>query len=375
MQLSFLLEDLFPEQYKDSAAVIVKDSHNFITLTKQIDIVSYKKRLLSSIREHRTDWKSLFLQLLFHVDQSVLRDYLFKELLGDKEARPLLNEKLKELLDKVTLYPESFFWYFQKLVDDEEVPLNDPEHKRLFLEAFFILLHFVENDPAYRDLTKKIHQVLTGKRYAVVRAFIQNATAAYLSELLLLASKCQTLSKQDLSILRSLAEVVQPTLASKEKVVSEEPEIIWTTTEGYRKIQERIHHIGTVETVDNAREIETARAHGDLRENSEYKFALERRSRLQAELKRLTEQMNHARILTKEDIASDEVSVGSVIEVVDPSGNTTTYTLLGPWDADPDQHILSFQSKLAQSMIGRKIGEKFDFQGVKYTIKTIRSYL
>ncbi len=45
-------------------------------------------------------------------------------------------------------------------------------------------------------------------------------------------------------------------------------------TEGYQKIKERVQHIGTVETVENAREIEAARALGDLRENSEYSLPL-----------------------------------------------------------------------------------------------------
>jgi len=154
-----------------------------------------------------------------------------------------------------------------------------------------------------------------------------------------------------------------------------EAEVIWTTQEGYQKLQKRINHIGTVETVDNAREIEAARAHGDLRENAEYKFALERRSRLQGELKTLTHQLNLARILTKEDMTVDQVDVGAIVSLSNSNGAKITYTLLGPWDADPEQNILSFQSKLAQAMMGHKEGETFDFQGESYTVKGIKSYL
>ncbi len=165
-----------------------------------------------------------------------------------------------------------------------------------------------------------------------------------------MVSKCHSFTKHDLKILHNLAEVVQPALSRKKKVIQEEEkiEVIWTTQEGLQKLQERIHHLGTVETVDNAREIEAARALGDLRENAEYKFALERRSRLQAELQTLSKQINQARVLTKHDLAVNEVNVGSIVYLRDSKGNKLQYTLLGPWDADPEKYILSFQSKLVK---------------------------
>ena len=77
----------------------------------------------------------------------------------------------------------------------------------------------------------------------------------------------------------------------------EEEEIpFWSTETGYNRVKERIQAISTVETVENAKEIEEARALGDLRENAEFKAALERRNRLQGELKMLSEQFNRARI-------------------------------------------------------------------------------
>ena len=136
-----------------------------------------------------------------------------------------------------------------------------------------------------------------------------------------------------------------------------------------------MQQIATVETVQNAKEIETARSHGDLRENAEFKSALEKRDRLQSELKTLSDQVNRARVITKADIMTDEVSVGCVVEFQNKDGKKLIYTLLGPWDADPNLGILSFQSKLAQEMKGLCVGDKFKFQGEEFTITTIGSYL
>ena len=140
------------------------------------------------------------------------------------------------------------------------------------------------------------------------------------------------------------------------------------------KTQQRIQQIATSETVQNAKEIEAARALGDLRENAEFKAALERRDRLQSELKLLSDQLARARILTPEDVLLDEVGIGSVVHCKDSKGSHIKFTLLGPWDADPEMHILSFQSKLALAMKGRAVGEKFEFQGDLFTITDINSY-
>lgn len=373
LQVLFLLEDLFPSEYHESVVQEVKALSQSETVLQQMSIGAFKKRFLLLILEHRPDWQTICSHLLFApLVPSSLRDQIFKELSKTPEMRAHLEGKLTELLERVTLYPEAFFWYFQKIAEGEEVPLNTEAQRLRFLEAFLILLHYMENVASGKDLVKKMYQLVIAKRYAVIRSMIQGASIAYLKEMLLLASKCHCFTKQDQKILQSLAEVVQPGLVSKKE---EEEEVLWTTQEGYRKVQERMRQIATVETVDNAREIEAARALGDLRENSEYKFALERRSRLQSELKTLGRQVNMARILTHEDIGTKEVGVGTIVTLQDSKKRTVTYTLLGPWDADPQQNILSFQSKFAQAMIGCTKGETFEFQGEQYTVVGIKSFL
>jgi len=106
----------------------------------------------------------------------------------------------------------------------------------------------------------------------------------------------------------------------------------------------------------------------------EFKAALEKRDRLQSELKFLSDQINMARILTEHDVSTDEVGVGSLVHCRDSKGENFCFTLLGPWEADPEKHILSMQSKLAKAMTGRTIGEKFEFQGDLFVITDIDNY-
>ncbi len=376
LQLHFFLEDLSDEKHYPQAQEIIKNSKNIEALVQSIEVLAYKKRALIVARKVRPEWKELFLNLLFTIDQNPLRDYIFGELL-QPETEKDLNRKLEDLWVHPSRHPEVFVWYFQKIMTQKGLPFADKEGKNRFFEALFVLLNHVEQTTNHRDLVKKIHTILTQGRFAIVREIMQGANLETIQEFLLLASKCHSLSDHDQKILHSLAEVVHPSLAQTRKKQDNvsESNVIWTTEAGYKKVKDRIQQIATVETVQNAKEIETARSHGDLRENAEFKSALEKRDRLQSELKMLSDQVNRARVLTKADIATDEVGVGCIVEFKNNQGKTLIYTLLGPWDADTHAGILSFQSKIAQEMKGLTVGDKFQFQGEEFTITTIRSYL
>ncbi len=376
LQVHFFLEDLSDEKKYPQAQEIVKNSKTVEALVQSIEVLAYKKRALIVARKVRSDWKELFLNLLLTIDQNPLRDYIFGEL-SHPETEKDLKRKLEDLWVHPSRYPDVFIWYFQKIMTQKDLPFADKEGKNRFFEALFVLLNYVEQSTDHRELVKKINTILTQGRFAIVREIMQGASVETLQEFLLLASKCHSLSDHDQKILHSLAEVVHPSMAQtrkKQDNVSEN-NVIWTTEAGFKKVKERIQQIATVETVQNAKEIETARSHGDLRENAEFKSALEKRDRLQSELKGLSDQVNRARVLTKADIGTEEVGVGCIVEFKNEQGKTLIYTLLGPWDADTNLGILSFQSKLAQEMKGLAVGDKFQFQGEEFTITRIHSYL
>ncbi len=378
LQILFFLEDLGVAKARQELEALIHSLPQIGEHIRSIEILAFQKRGMQLLRKHCKNWKEIFLDLFLTVDANLLRDYLLHEL-NTPDAKADLTEKLGNLLIHPLAYPEIFVWYFQKLLDPKaSLPFADKKGQNRFFEGLLILLDHLEQKPTHRDLAKKILSLLTADRYKVVRDIMQQSDLNEVKEYLLLATKCQSMSDHDIKILHSLAEVVYPSLARlrKEKTLSAESEetIIWTSQDGYRKTQQRIQQIATIETVQNAREIEAARALGDLRENAEFKAALERRDRLQSELKFLSDQINRARILTPEDVSTDEVSIGSIVHCRDAKGEHHRFVLLGPWDADPEKRILSFQSKLAQAMKGRSIGEKFDFQGTLFEITDIDSY-
>lgn len=377
IQILFILEDLGVAKVTQDITTLIVQIHSVPELIRSMEVATYQKRCLQITRKVRKDWQDNFLDLLFTVEQNLLRDFILSEL-DSSETREALKLKLNSLLIHPLSFPEVFIWYFQKIIDKKcKLPFTDTNGKNRFFEGLLILLDHLEQKPQHRDLGKKILALITGEKYKIVRDIMQNSTLDEVKEYLLLATKCDTLTDHDIKILHSLAEVVHPSLARLRKDKDRSPgdeNVIWTTAEGYQKIQLRIQQIATVETVHNAKEIEAARALGDLRENAEFKAALERRDRLQSEVKFLSDQISRARILTFEDVLPDEVCVGSIVHCQDSKGEHLKFTLLGPWDADPEQRILSFQSKLGQAMKGKSVGQKFEFQDEIFTITDIDNY-
>jgi len=110
------------------------------------------------------------------------------------------------------------------------------------------------------------------------------------------------------------------------------------------------------------KEIERARAHGDLRENSEYKAALERQQFVTSRLSHLRLRLSKLSGVRESDIPRDRVGFGSRVTVQDlDTKKKETYALtLGEFiegDDDPDELPVSMASPLGKSLLGTKVGE------------------
>jgi transcription elongation GreA/GreB family factor len=126
----------------------------------------------------------------------------------------------------------------------------------------------------------------------------------------------------------------------------------------------------------NSKEIAIARSYGDLRENHEYKAAKEMHRLLMLKKAELENQLVRARGTDFSDARTDQVTIGSRVQVTDPgSGHTESFSILGAWDSDPVNGIISYLSPVAQGLLNHRPGEEveFELEGVrgKYRIDRI----
>jgi transcription elongation GreA/GreB family factor len=93
----------------------------------------------------------------------------------------------------------------------------------------------------------------------------------------------------------------------------------------------------------------------------------------------LERELGRARITDFKEASKDQVGVGSVVQVSGPSGAIADYTILGAWDGDPDNRIISYKTPLGAALLGRKIGDsvKLKIGGAEeaYTVVGISRYV
>jgi transcription elongation factor GreA len=180
-------------------------------------------------------------------------------------------------------------------------------------------------------------------------------TARDLANTLLLNQGFEELTKKSL-----LARFIKifPNIQSLVAVDAEAKDDQFLVSRGsFERKREEYEAIVSKKIPENSKAIATAREHGDLKENSEYKMAKQDQQVLMAQKSTLERELARARITDFKDATVEQVSVGSIVEVKIPDGGTARYTILGVWDGDPDHNVISYKTPLGTALIGKKKGD------------------
>lgn len=153
-------------------------------------------------------------------------------------------------------------------------------------------------------------------------------------------------------------------------------EEIFLTPEGLEAAKIELEKLKTVDRKEVAKMIGEAKSYGDLSENSEYDAAKNKEAQLEMKIIELEERIKNAKIITKENLNTSIVNVGSVVTLYDEEfDEDVTYKLLGATDSDPLNGIISNCSPLGKAILGKKVKDVVSVEtpgGIcKYTIKKI----
>src|ERR687889_2685909 len=126
-----------------------------------------------------------------------------------------------------------------------------------------------------------------------------------------------------------------------------------------QKLGEEVEKLQHELNVTLPNEIRKAVELGDLRENSEYKAALERQQFVQARLGQLHQRLNQLGQLANHEAPTDRVGLGSTVTVLDLETNDhDTYVVVLAEMMDFDAGHISLASPLGRALSGGKVGEE-----------------
>jgi transcription elongation factor GreA len=146
------------------------------------------------------------------------------------------------------------------------------------------------------------------------------------------------------------------------------------TKKGFDNLQKELETLREEKRPKMVKRLAEARAEGDLSENSDYTAAREELEFLDGRISELEDVIKRAEVI-KDNGANDQVSVGTRV-TVGVNGEKHTYSIVGAWEADPQEKKISHTSPLGQALVGKKVGHEVEVEApagrVTYKILEIK---
>ncbi|MDX1958739.1 MAG: transcription elongation factor GreA [Leptospiraceae bacterium] len=364
-------EDLPRHQKPDDIGAIIAGlkKEELIELSRQLNNIEVKKNLITLIRKYHSEYTNIFIGILFEVPVKVNK-FVFTQLVAEGKFSEL-NLFLETAINKAKDFPEIFLWiaksYLTGIWNYNWINISD---KDLTLRVFRILKPLGKIEEKGTKLKNLAGDILFGNNNEVLNKIIPQMDEDFIRKVYALYKEVPFIPDSEKEKFFHLIHQLKPDIVWNQTTSDDEEEsledmisslpagTVLVTRKGYNVKKEVFDHLVNVEMAENSRDIGEAQEKGDLRENAEYKAAMEKQVQLQAEIKKLEAELKNARIVDLSSINTDRINVGCTVILKNTASNEDiTYSILGPWEADTERNIISYQSPVGKALLGKKIGD------------------
>lgn len=136
---------------------------------------------------------------------------------------------------------------------------------------------------------------------------------------------------------------------------------VYVTGEGLKELKEELRVLTEEKRPALIDRVATARAHGDLSENSEYTAAREDLAFVEGRIEEIEVLIAKAKLIKNNHSANNEVVLGCKV-TVKVNNKEQTFEVVGEWEADPLEQKISHTSPLGQALLGKKKDEKVEIE-------------
>jgi transcription elongation factor GreA len=359
------------EKLEPTSASILKECEEDLPRLADLMPTKFHDRFLDLVtRVYPENWKQIVLNLLHNTTVKFSGECA--HFLVDREESKLLIKSLNNSLDEQTLKAPVLLWLlkFRELSKFKEL-FKDLITPRLLTAVFAAIDH----ESLHNSSTRRIPlaEILSEDKQLLPDILSKGTSenAQDLAQALILNPGFEDLSKRSLlaRFIKRFPEIQDlldggANSGTSSSVVTDDSLIV--SQSSYDQKIADLDELTKVKIPENSLAIEAAREHGDLRENAEYHMAKDEQKVLLARQSELQADIMRAKPTDFTDVTTDAVGIGSVVKLLDQLNHEEhTYTVLGAWDSDPDNNILSYLTPLGQMLLGKKIDDevKTDVQG------------
>jgi transcription elongation factor GreA len=359
---------------------------NFTGLFERIDNLSYlfqnlkddttKKEFLAQIKLFIRSWQDIYVSLF---------PYALAESIIDELKKAGSNDKIVAMIrwcfENYKDNREAVVWFYRNFREDTLFAKAGISDEKIIITLVYILeLTYREIDNRRdtadnKKINRQVYSILFKEN--LLDNYIDSASRETIVRVYTLVEDVKDLDPADKLKLKNHILDKYPDFkffGAVEKDTVTRTLIV--TVSKYEEKQRQLERIMTEDIPANSKEIAFALSLGDLRENAEYKAAKEKQEILNSTVSKLKNEIERAQLFDPSTVNISRVSFGTVVTLVNESnGSDEVYTILGPWESDPNNKIISYLSPFGNSLMNKHVGEKFDFvindETINYMVKEI----
>jgi len=342
------------------------DIEDLESMFNSIQYADLKRDFLNEIKLNIEDWQNYFIQLFpYYLNKSVVEDLI------NKGFDNLVKEKLQDIMTHFREFREAFLWIARSAVDEPWFQSLGIPYEKILINMIHLL------DITYRDISNKRNVTENKKLNRAIQTFLFKENRL---EDFILSGDEDTVSRL-FTLLQDVKEMdVTVKLAIRQKIKDKYPNIkflgeaeespvasiasrsLIVLEKSLREKQKELKHILDVEVPQNSKEIGIAIEMGDLKENAEYKAGKEKQEALNIQVGKLKEGIEKAKIFDPSSLELKKVSFGTKVTLMNQlEKREETFTILGPWESDPSNNVISYASPFGSAMMGTGLNKESNF--------------
>jgi transcription elongation factor GreA len=342
----------------------------------RIDDQDLRREFLLAVKKHLADWPAVFTKLFPWFPARLIVDELVAAQKWDE-----LGGMLSGILGRYREQREAFVWMAKNLLSERWLERMDVPREKIYIGLIHLL------DITYRDIANKQNASANRKANRQIQEFLFEE--GRLQEVILAADR------DAITRLYTLVEDVKDLdpaikIQLKHRIKEKHPDFhflgepeaekvslgLMVTRASYEKKSQDLKRLIDVDIPENSREIGVAMSKGDLRENAEYKAALEKQEMLKVTASRMKEEVQQAQIFNENEVKTDRISFGTRARLLSRrTGQEESYVILGPWESNPARNVISYLSPLGLALWDHREGEELEFtinqNEFHYTVQAI----
>ena len=343
----------------------------------RIEDPELRKDFQVAVKKNIADWPGVFTRLfpLFPTR------FIVDELVASAHWEPL-TAMVTSAISRYREMRDPFVWVAKNLLGERWLERMNVSREKVYIGMIHLL------DITYRDIANKQNPSANRKTNRQIQEFLFDE--GRLLELLMAAD---TDSITRLYTLVDDVKELDPSIKIqlKHRIKEKHPDFKFLGEPGAEKVslgllvtrasferkQQDLKRVIDVEIPENSKEIGVAMAKGDLRENAEYKAALEKQEMLKVTASRLKEEVQQAQIFNENEVKTDKIAFGTRVALNNhKNGQPEEYVILGPWESNPTRNVISYLSPLGMALWDHHPGEELKFtinqNEFHYTVENIQ---